>query len=232
LQRLHVLERFPTDCGLNTLDYVEQLDRTCSTCARQGKSARRGRSVPMDKLDSVVVEGLAERLFQPERLGVILGKLAERRSEQAAEVDQRVSTLQSEVTAAEDKLKRLYAMVENGLTELDDILKDRVAALKADRDRSKEALDRIKVRPKVHVFDAQAIDRFGRVMRENITSGAIPFRKAFIKSVVDRMEVDDHAVRIVGDQAALEQVIAGGQNANPNVRSFVRKWRARRDSNS
>ncbi|MET4801071.1 hypothetical protein [Bradyrhizobium sp. LB11.1] len=41
----------------------------------------------MDKLDSIVVENLAERLFKPERLKVIPGKLAERRADQAAEVD-------------------------------------------------------------------------------------------------------------------------------------------------
>jgi site-specific DNA recombinase len=204
---------------------------TCSTCARQGKTGCKGRSVPMDKLDTIVVENLAERLFQPERLKTILGKLAERRSEQAAEVDQRVSTLRSEQTAAEDKLKRLYAMVENGLTEMDDILKDRIAALKVERDRAKDALERIKTRPRAHAIDARAIERFGSLMRENIASGPIPFRKAYIRSVVERVEVDDRAIRIVGDRATLEQAIAGGQNANPGVRSFVRKWRARNDSN-
>jgi hypothetical protein len=35
----------------------------------------------------------------------------------------------------------------------------------------------------------------------------------------------------VHDQATLEQVIAGKENAGPNVRSFVRKWRTRYDSN-
>jgi hypothetical protein len=32
-----------------------------------------------------------------------------------------------------------------------------------------------------------------------------PFRKAYIKAVVDRIEVDDHAIRIIGDQATLEE---------------------------
>jgi hypothetical protein len=32
----------------------------------------------------------------------------------------------------------------------------------------------------------------------NITTGPIPFRKACIKSVVDRIEVDDDAIRIIG----------------------------------
>lgn len=57
-------------------------------------------------------------------------------------------------------------------------------------------------------------------MRENITSGPIPFRKAYIKAVVDRVEVDDHAIRIMGDKATLEEVIAGDQNANPRRSQF------------
>jgi hypothetical protein len=42
-------------------------------------------------------------------------------------------------------------------------------------------------------FSTKAIERFGRAMRENITSGANPFRKAYIQTVVDRIEPDDHA---------------------------------------
>lgn len=204
---------------------------TCSTCARQGKTACKGRSIPMGKLDTLVTENLIEKLFQPERLNIILGKLSERRSEKAAEVDRRVADLKAEAQTAEDKLKRLYTMVEEGLTDLDDILKDRIAGLKSDRDRAKEALARIKVRPKLTAFDPQTIERFGQIMRENIASGPIPFRKAYIRSVVERIEVDDQTIRIVGDRATLEQAIAGGENAGPDVRSFVRKWRARKDSN-
>jgi hypothetical protein len=39
--------------------------------------------------------------------------------------------------------------------------------------------------------------------------------------VVDRVEVDNHATGIVGDQATLEQVIAGKKTAGPNVCSFA-----------
>jgi len=44
--------------------------------------------------------------------------------------------------------------------------------------------------------------------------------------VVDRIEVDDHAIRIIGDEATLEQVIVGSTKTAPGVRSFVPKWRA------
>jgi site-specific DNA recombinase len=56
---------------------------TCSSCATKGKSACRGRSFPMEKLDALVTDHLVERLFKPERLTEILTSLATRRTEKA-----------------------------------------------------------------------------------------------------------------------------------------------------
>ena len=206
---------------------------TCSTCARMGKSACKGRSVRMDTLDNLVVDNLSRRLFTTERLTEILAAAFARRAEKAIEVDTRVATLQREAVDAADKLKRLYRMVEDGVAELDDILRERVASLKLDRERTQTALDRIraKVVPATEI-PPEMIEQFGRKIRENIANGEIPFRKAYLRSVIDRIEVDDHVVRVIGDTATLEQVVAGKSVPAAGVRSFVRKWRAPRDSNS
>jgi hypothetical protein len=42
-------------------------------------------------------------------------------------------------------------------------------------------------------------------MRENIANGEIPFRKAHLRSVIDRIGVDDHVVRVIGDTATLDK---------------------------
>ena len=97
---------------------------------------------------------------------------------------------------------------------------------------TRDALAGIKLQPKPSLFNADAIRRFGQIKRANITADPITFRKAYIKSVVGRIEIDDHAIRIIEDKEILEQVLAGDHAAGPNVSSFVRKWRARRDSNS
>ncbi len=205
---------------------------SCSTSARKGKTACRGRSTPMRKLDVLVTDHLSERLFHPERLAAVLASIAARRAQRALEVDTRVTGLQTEVTETEERLKRLYRMVEDGVTDLDEILKDRLARLKLDRDRARTALDRIAVQAVIPAgIEPEAIERFSRSMRENIASGEIPFRKAYIQSVVDRIEVDDNVVRIIGDKATLEHAVAGRAIGSAGVRSFERKWRARKDSN-
>ena len=187
----------------------------------------------MDKLDRLVTDHLIERLFMPDRLAAILSALSERRAQKAECVNSRMMALQHEVADAEEKLARLYRLVEEGLTDLDDVLKDRLAVLKADRDRAKAALERAKeqLRPQIRI-DPALIERFGRVMRENLTSGSVPFRKAYLQPVIANIEVDDHKVRIVGSKDLLEKAVLASQIGQPWCSQTSTEWRTRRDSNS
>src|SRR6266481_6409292 len=206
---------------------------TCSTCVSKGKSACKGRSIRMDELDGLVTGHLVERLFEPERLAAMLNSLAARRAERAETVNSRIMALQREVADAEDRLKRLYRLVEDGVTDLDDVLKDRLDSLKAGRDRAKAALEtaKLNIAPAIRI-DPALIERFGRCMREKFTAGSVPFRKAYLQSLIDVVEVDDHCIRIKGSKDVLERAILAGQAADKSGSQMSTKWRARRDSNS
>ena len=174
-----------------------------------------------------------ERLFKPERLAVMLSSLAARRSEKAESLNSRLLALQKEVTDAEDKLARLYRLVEEGLTDLDEVLKDRLTKLKASRDRAKAALDRAKQHSACQIrIDPALIERFGRLMRENFASDSVPFRKAYLNALIDRIEVDDTQIRIKGSKDLLEKANLASQNGNAPSSQMSTMWRARRDSNS
>ena len=67
-------------------------------------------------------------------------------------------------------------------------------------------------------------------MRSNVLTGDTPFRRAYIRSVIDQVEVDDEEIRIWGRKGLLERLVAASGGSGPaEVPSFVRKWRARRD---
>lgn len=204
----------------------------CSTCARKGKKACAGRTVQMDRLDHLVTKHLMEKLLAGDRLWALLSTLATRRAERAASVDARLAALEREAVNAEDKLKRLYKLIEDGVAEMDDLLKDRITALKTDRDRSREALARAKgnVKAKSEVTE-DAIARFGDLTRQRIQEGDTPARKAWLSSLIDRIEVDEGAIRLFGRKDILEQCIIAGAAAGPGVRTFVPKWRSLRESN-
>ena len=122
--------------------------------------------------------------------------------------------------------------MEDGIAEMEDILRDRITALKADRDRVHGALARAKsgLRPAVNISPI-VVERFGQAMRDKLTTGEVPLRKAYLGAIVDRVEVDDRQIRIVGRKDVLEQAVLANGGPVPGVRSFVRKWRSLRESN-
>jgi site-specific DNA recombinase len=75
------------------------------------------------------------------------------------------------------------------------------------------------------------IEAFGRAMRENLTTGSTPFRKAYLRSLIDVIEVDDAQIRIKGSKDVLERaVLASGSGTEPRSQMST-KWRTRHDSN-
>ena len=67
------------------------------------------------------------------------------------------------------------------------------------------------------------VERLGRIMREKLTTGDVPFRKAYLGSIVVRVEVDDREIRIIGRKDVLEQAALTNGCPVPGTRSFVRK---------
>jgi DNA invertase Pin-like site-specific DNA recombinase len=198
----------------------------CSTCVRQGKTVCKGRSIAMSKLDELVTGHLIDRLLAPDRLQALLVSVAARRAARAVAVDDRIAGLQARADEADERLRRLYKMVEDGVAAMDDLLKDRIVALKADREAAYAALDRARSTNRAPiVIPGDKIAAFGRLMRERLTAGDIVFRKAYLGAIVDRVEVDDHQIRICGRKDILEQAVLANGGPIPGVRSFVRRWR-------
>ena len=77
----------------------------------------------------------------------------------------------------------------------------------------------------------QRLQNFARLMQERLDAGDIRAKKAYLRSVIAQIEVGDDKVRIFGEKTSLAAAIAGNPPETANVRGFVRRWRARRDSN-
>jgi DNA-binding XRE family transcriptional regulator len=69
-------------------------------------------------------------------------------------------------------------------------LKERIAAVKNERDIAQVAFDRAlaETRPEARITQ-EKIAKFVDVMRTNVLTGETPFRRAYIRSVVDQVEV-------------------------------------------
>jgi hypothetical protein len=68
---------------------------TCANCAQQDKAACKGHSIPMDKLDRLVTERLADHLLTPERVGRLLAGLLERQAAKSEDFSVRLTSLRA-----------------------------------------------------------------------------------------------------------------------------------------
>lgn len=205
---------------------------SCSGCQRQGKTVCQGQHVPMPKLDALILQNVKEQLLTPKRLTVILEALMEQRSQKNREVDDRRKRLRAELSEKKDKLARLYRAIEEGVVDLDDDLKERIKTLKNERDIAHATMERMDTQARQSAnITPERIEAFSSLMREKLDNGDTQARKAYLRSVISRVEVGDQKDRIIGHKTALADVIAGQQTQGTNVRGFVRKWRDLGESN-
>ncbi len=115
---------------------------SCGGHHAKGATACPGRHVPMERLDTLVLAALEERLFAPERLRVLLSSLVEQQALRSTEVAGRLVALQATAEEAKARLVRLNKAIEDGVAEEDDVLEERIAVLRAEQANARAALAR------------------------------------------------------------------------------------------
>jgi site-specific DNA recombinase len=143
--------------------------------------------------------------------------------------------LRKRATEAEAKLKRLYDAIENGVTDLSDLmLKDRIAELKTIRDQARADTERAEgaIERLGPTITTQSIKTFARTARKRTESGG--YCRDYLRALAQRVEVDAQELRIMGSKSELLRTLIAASNAKTagfGVPSSVPKWRTRHDSN-
>lgn len=205
---------------------------TCCTKASQGETGCPGRTVPMEKLDSLVAEYIEQRLLQPKRLEQLLSHVLDRRTERAERRKSHIAELRKRAAEADTKLKRLYDAIENGVADLSDpMLKDRIAELMATRDqarcdaeRAEDAIDRAGP-----TITPQTLKTFASSARKRMRTESGGYRRDHLRALAQRVEVDQKELRIMGSKSVLLRTLVAAKSAKTTgfgVPSFVPKWRA------
>jgi site-specific DNA recombinase len=225
-----------TSCSLTTATGTSRTGKIyayykCIQSTKQGRHKDQdgkcvNRKIPRPVIEQLVVDALVDQLLQPDRVTSILLALKARRDDRQASADRRIVDLARQASEAEERLGRLYAAIEAGTIDgTDPTLKERVTALKAGRDKATEALDYAKKSSATPIeIDPIAIDRFTRLMRDQLTSGDVAARKAYLASVVDAIIVSEDKIRIVGSNDNIRSTFGPEGQPTPLVRKSVQEW--------
>ncbi|WP_187969837.1 recombinase family protein [Aquibium microcysteis] len=203
---------------------------TCAGAQSRGKEACEGLSIPMDKLDDASVSAVLEKVLVPERVAALLTDLESRHHDRQGALKSEAIRVEAELSEKRAGLSRLYDAIEQGVMKLDGMLKERIERSQTEVAIAEEAVRRsrrkLTDRPGI---SPEMIVQFSDMFRQRVTKGAVTLRKAYLRSVVDRIVVSEDAIRIVGPTSRLrDEVLATGQQSVP---SSVHDWRTRQDSN-
>jgi DNA invertase Pin-like site-specific DNA recombinase len=202
----------------------------CASRAHQGPTACRGRSMPMDRLDGLVTDHFCGGVLEPSRLKTLLSELRNRAARQDDTSHRRLSALRRELRNLEAAQGNLLDAVERGLVGGDsNSFRARYNENEARREeliRLIASLDRELKAPLRQHLDDRKLGAFAAALRSRIESGDTALRKRYLRLFIDRVEVDDHEIRIRGPKSVLSRGAALGIGSAPEtVPSFAQEWR-------
>jgi len=190
-------------------------------------------AVPEGELNRLVLGALADHLLTPERLPALLREAQKHRRSLASGNRHRRSALQKQLSGSAAQIQRLYAALADGLVSDTAMFRENLKALEARHEESARLLGMIDSdTPAIRqvLSNAQAVALASKLRRLLIDAPS-PLQRRYVHGLVSDIVVDREKAMITGPKAAVAAAITAGAH-NGQVRSLVREWRTRSDSNA
>jgi len=207
---------------------------TCQKHANEGGCDCERNSIPMRTLDELVLGQLENRILVPERLKAMLGRLLLRADKGLDDSSERQKAMDKERRSIESNLDRLYTDRAEGTLQDTPTFRRKVSEYENRLDeiiRLKSQLRRRQDLPR-DLLAERNLEKFASAMTTRLRGDNLAFRKAYVRQLVDRVDVMGDRIRITGSKQALLAGLASPESTGKGVvPSFVREWWAQQDSN-
>lgn len=199
----------------------------CGGRTRQGKGKCKGRRVRMDETDKIVLDAVLTDLINHRRLSEVFQELTEQKDKRDAQLRESLAKHETDLNDRKIRLRRLLKLVEDGVMESSDpALADRLQRLRGQRDVAEMAVRtaRAELGPKQEL-SAEQISNFIAVMQQRLTCDEVRSRQAYLRAIIDEIEIGDKEIRIRGRKDHLKHAVGSQKKLPSGVPTFVRKWR-------
>jgi site-specific DNA recombinase len=207
----------------------------CTSRQNQGNHACTSKNLPMAHLDDLVLNNMADKIFTPERLQVMVAELRKRIKFSKDDQQGRINELNRQLKLVEKKQENLLNAIESGTIDLDETTQRRAQQHKAAREAlfiELAGVRRDHSLPAVEHIKASQVDAFGKVLRQKLLAKDSALAKSYLNILVDEIVVQDKTATVKGSYAALaetmQQIKMGTLDQVP---TFIPVWCARDDSN-
>ncbi len=182
----------------------------------------------MEKFDGIVLNQVANTIFQPERLQTLMTELRERIQSGKNSRQEVISELERQLKKMEERQSRLLDAIESGIVELDEMTHRRSQQNKTAREALLIKIADARRTPlpaEIEYLKPSQVDLFGKVLRSKLLAKSSALAKGYINLLVDEIHVKDDTATIKGSFAALAHAMQQMKMGNSNqVPTFIPDW--------
>jgi site-specific DNA recombinase len=199
-----------------------------------GKKECENTNVRMETLDRIVLQTVAEKVFTPERVEMMIEGLKVNRKEAHPEDDQQIRHLSKELEDIKQQTDKLLEAVEKGFLPLNESLHERVHKHEARRQEVLMELARLRHQKEMPIarLNKKNIASFCVSLKEMLLDRTSHFGKEYLRLLLDEIRVIKKEVHFQCTYSALASALSGRANKGINkVPSFAPYWLPSADSN-
>ncbi len=197
----------------------------CNTRISRSVTLCENPAVPMEKLDALVVDALADKAFTPERVQVILNELKKQIKAAQTTDNDGIRILQKELNELQAATDRLYEAVEKGVLPLDVTLKERSHKLQARRQELLIEMAGYRRKQELPSIKPRQVDLFCTALKMKLKDRSSGFGKEYLRHIVSEIRITGNQAEISGSRAALAQAVSQMKTGTSlEVPAFVSDW--------
>lgn len=191
-------------------------------------------SIPMEKLNQLVIESLTKRVVEPGNLRRLLTKLSERVRAANDQNKEQLQTLRNELDENHSSANRLFEAVEKGYLEADELLQERNHKLRARRQELLLHIGRLTNQQSMPVgeISTRKAEKVSAALSKVLLDQQSPLHKRYVQALVGEITAKGQRIEIRGPESALADAYAQNSSKHAEwVPSCDVDWCARRESN-
>lgn len=204
----------------------------CSTRAYKASDKCDAPNIPREELDAAVLNVVAEKVLQPDRILAMLEQLREQIAKLQAPDREREKMIQRQMALATEQINTWYALVEEGKAEMHESLRERLTAAQRRIDQMTSELQEISRRRQLPLkkFGEAQVQGFAEAVRTEVLAPGSKFAKSYLRTLVSEIRISAAGATMKGSNADMAGAISGWRPGNPNlaVPRHVSNWRTRK----
>jgi|CXWL01.1.fsa_nt_gi DNA invertase Pin-like site-specific DNA recombinase len=204
----------------------------CNTRISKGNSLCCNASYPMEKIDALVLNALADKVFDPKRIKTMLSDMKKQIKAAQASQDDGLKKLTKELDEIKTATDRLYEAVEKGFLPLDASLQERSHKLQARKQELLIEVAGFRRQQQLPEIKQNQLEAFTKALRTKLLDRSSGFGKEYLKLLVSEIRIKDNQAEITGSYSALAHAVEESKmNTHNRVPRFVPNWLPDQGSN-